>query len=141
MSILNIFNKSKANEKKKTMFNIVSKSFKYGNHNITLETGKIARQADGAVIAKMGDTVVLATVVCAKTDVNQDFFPLSVHYQEKYSAAGKIPGGFVKRESKPSTRETLISRLIDRSIRPLFPSTYKNEVQVIVTTYSYDKNF
>jgi len=135
MSILNVFGKEKND-----MFDITRRSFKYGEHTVMLEHGRLARQANGAVLATMGDTVVLATVVTAKTDVEQDFFPLSVHYSEKFSAAGKIPGGFVKREAKPSTRETLISRLIDRGIRPLFPSDYKNEVQIIVTTYSYDEN-
>ncbi len=127
---------------KNTMFNIVKKEIKFGDSTIALETGKIARQATGAVMATMGDTVVLATVVANKeSKPDQDFFPLSVHYQEKFSAAGKIPGGFMKREAKPSTRETLISRLIDRPIRPLFPETFTNEVQIIATTYSYDKAY
>lgn len=126
--------------KKKSMFNVIRKEVKFGNETLILETGKIARQATGAVMATMGETMVLATVVAnKKSKPDQDFFPLSVHYQEKFAAAGKVPGGFVKRESKPSTREVLISRLIDRPIRPLFPETFLNEVQVIATTYSYDK--
>src|SRR5690606_10306690 len=106
---------------------------------LTLETGKIARQADGAVLATLGETVVLATVVSAKTaKPGQDFFPLTVNYQEKYFAAGKIPGGYFKREGRPTESETLISRLIDRPIRPLFPDGYKNETQVIVTVLQHD---
>jgi polyribonucleotide nucleotidyltransferase len=115
----------------------VTKSFQYGRHTVTLETGEIARQADGAVMVNMDDTVVLVTVV-AKRDVKpgQDFFPLTVDYQEKTYAAGRIPGGFLKRESRPSEGETLISRLIDRPIRPLFPEGFFNEVQVIATVIS-----
>lgn len=117
--------------------NPVIKKFQYGKHTVTLETGKIARQATGAVLASMDDTVVLATVVGAKTaKEGQDFFPLAVHYQEKAYAAGKIPGGFLKREGRPSEKETLTSRLIDRPIRPLFPNGFKNEVQVIITVMS-----
>ena len=104
-----------------------------------LETGKIARQADGAVIATCGETVVLATVVGAKkVNPEVDYFPLSVNYQEKYYAAGKIPGGYFKREARPTEAETLISRLIDRPIRPLFPSSFLNEVQLLPTVLSYD---
>src|SRR5262252_5745667 len=103
------------------MFNVYRKEIDFGGKKLLLETGKIARQADGAVMATMGATTVLCTVVGAKTVKDgQDFFPLSVHYQEKAFAAGKIPGGYLKREGRPSDRETLTSRLIDRPIRPLF---------------------
>jgi len=122
------------------MFNIVSKTFQYGNDTVTLETGKVARQATGSVVVTMGDTQVLATVVGKKTaNPNADFFPLTVNYQEKTYAAGKIPGGFFKREGRPTEKETLVSRLIDRPIRPLFPNGFKNEVQVICTVISADK--
>ncbi len=115
------------------------KSFQYGQHTVTFETGEIARQADGAVIVGMGDTRVLVTVVAAKkANEGQDFFPLTVHYQEKAYAAGRIPGGFLKRESRPSESETLTSRLIDRPIRPLFPEGFMNEVQVIATVLALD---
>ncbi|MCS0612010.1 polyribonucleotide nucleotidyltransferase [Massilia kyonggiensis] len=119
------------------MFNKVTKTFQYGDHTVTLETGEIARQASGAVLVSVEDTVVLATVV-AKKDAKpgQDFFPLTVDYIEKSYAAGKIPGGFFKREGRPSEKETLTSRLIDRPIRPLFPEGYLNEVQVIVHVLS-----
>src|ERR1700712_4099282 len=111
----------------------------WGGQPLTLETGKIARQADGAVLATLGETVVLATVVSAHSSKpGQDFFPLTVNYQEKYFAAGKIPGGYFKREGRPTESETLISRLIDRPIRPLFPDGYKNETQVIVTVLQHD---
>ncbi len=111
----------------------------WGGQPLTLETGKIARQADGAVLATLGETVVLATVVSAKTPKpGQDFFPLTVNYQEKYFAAGKIPGGYFKREGRPTENETLVSRLIDRPIRPLFPDGYKNETQVIITVLQHD---
>lgn len=117
------------------------KTFQFGNDTVTLETGRIARQADGAVLATMGKTQVLATVVAAKSmKPGQDFFPLSVHYQEKMYAAGRIPGGYQKREGRPSEKETLTSRLIDRPIRPLFPEGFMNEVQVIITVMSADKN-
>ncbi|MCD8570533.1 MAG: polyribonucleotide nucleotidyltransferase, partial [Alphaproteobacteria bacterium] len=114
------------------MFKVYRKEIDFAGKTITLETGRMARQADGAVLATMGETTVLCTVVGAR-DVKpgQDFFPLSVHYQEKTYAAGKIPGGFFKREAKPSEKETLTSRLIDRPIRPLFPDNFFNEVQVI----------
>ena len=113
------------------------KSFQYGEHQVTLETGAIARQADGAVLVDMAETVVLVTAVGRKTaDPGRDFFPLTVNYQEKTYAAGKIPGGFFKREGRPSEKETLTSRLIDRPIRPLFPKGFKNEVQVIATVVS-----
>ncbi len=115
----------------------VIKKVSYGKHTITLETGRVARQATGAVLASMDDTVVLATVVGSKTAApGQDFFPLSVHYQERNYANGKIPGGFLKREGRPSEKETLTSRLIDRPIRPLFPDGFNNEVQVVVTVLS-----
>jgi polyribonucleotide nucleotidyltransferase len=121
--------------------NPVIKKFNYGKHTVTLETGRVARQASGAVIASMDDTVVLATVVGAKTaKPGQDFFPLAVHYQEKTYAAGRIPGGFFKREARPSEKETLTSRLIDRPIRPLFPNGFKNEVQVIITVLSAESD-
>ena len=121
------------------MFNIVKKSIQYGAHQLTLETGEIARQADGAVMVSYGDTVVLVTVV-GKHDVKagQDFFPLTVDYQEKTYAAGKIPGGFFKHEGRPSEKETLTSRLIDRPLRPLFPEAFYNEVQIIATVMSSD---
>lgn len=119
------------------MFNKVTKTFQYGQHQVTLETGEIARQASGAVLVSIEDTVVLATVV-AKKDAKpgQDFFPLTVDYMEKTYAAGRIPGGFFKREGRPSEKETLTSRLIDRPIRPLFPEGYLNEVQVIIHVLS-----
>ena len=121
--------------------NPVKKQFKYGDQTVTLETGRVARQASGAVVASIGETVVLCTVVAAKTAVEgQGFFPLSVHYQEKYYAAGKIPGGFLKREARPSEKETLTSRLIDRPIRPLFPNGFMNEVQVLCTVLSSEKD-
>ncbi len=117
--------------------NPVIKKVKYGKHEVTLETGRIARQATGAVLATMDDVSVLATVVGSKTaKEGQDFFPLSVHYQERTYAVGKIPGGFLKREGRPSEKETLTSRLIDRPIRPLFPDNYRNEVQVVITVMS-----
>ncbi len=117
----------------------VKKEFQYGEHTVTLETGEIARQASGAVMASMGDTVVLVTVVAAKQGVEgRDFFPLTVDYQEKTYAAGKIPGGFFRREGRPSENETLTARLIDRPIRPLFPEGFTNEVQVICTVISLD---
>ena len=116
-----------------------TKSFQYGQHTITLETGEIAKQASGAVVASMGDTVVLATVVAEKEPrAGKDFFPLTVDYQEKTFAAGRIPGGFFKREGRPSEKEILTCRLIDRPIRPLFPDGFINEVQVIVTVLSLD---
>ncbi len=117
----------------------VKKEFQYGEHTVTLETGEIARQASGAVMTSMGDTTVLVTVVAAKEGVEgRDFFPLTVDYQEKTYAAGKIPGGFFRREGRPSENETLTARLIDRPIRPLFPDGFTNEVQVIATVISLD---
>ncbi len=117
----------------------IKKTITYGQHQLTLETGEIARQADGAVLVSLGDTVVLVTVV-GKTEVKpgQDFFPLTVDYQERTYAAGKIPGGFFKREGRPSEKETLTSRLIDRPLRPLFPEAFYNEVQIVATVMSSD---
>ena len=117
------------------------KTFEYGGHQVVLETNRIARQATGAVMASVGDTVVLCTVVAnPKTNPAQDFFPLTVNYQEKTYAAGRIPGGFLRREGRPSDKETLTSRLIDRPIRPLFPKGFMNAVQVIPTVMSVDKD-
>ena len=121
------------------MFNEVKKSIQWGEETLTLETGKVARQADGSVIATYGETSVMANVTFAKQQKpGQDFFPLTVHYNEKYYAAGKIPGGFFKREARPTEKETLTSRLIDRPIRPLFVEGFKNEVLVICTVLSHD---
>jgi len=119
----------------------VKKEFQYGQHRVTLETGRLARQSTGAVLVSMGDTVVLCTVVGLKeTRPGVDFFPLTVHYQEKTYAAGKIPGGFFRREGRPSEKETLTSRLIDRPIRPLWPKGFRNEVEIICTVMSADKD-
>ena len=121
------------------MFNVTSKSMPWGNETLTLETGKFARQADGCVVATLGETTVMAAVTFARTArPGQDFFPLTVHYQERYYAAGKIPGGFFKREARPTEKETLTSRLIDRPIRPLFPYGFRNEVNVICNVLSHD---
>ena len=121
------------------MFKLVKKSIQWGNDTLTVETGKIARQADSTIIATYGETTVLAAVVFSKeSKPGQDFFPLTVNYQEKYYAAGKIPGGFFKREARPTEKETLTSRLIDRPIRPLFADGFKNEVQVTCTVLSHD---
>src|SRR4030088_3844934 len=121
------------------MFNIHSAEIVCGGGPLKLETGKIARQADGAVVATYGETVVLATVVAAKTPrEGVDFLPLTVDYQEKTYAAGRIPGGYFKREGRPTEKETLVSRLIDRPIRPLFVDGWRNETQVIVTVLSHD---
>ena len=121
------------------MFDIKRKSLEWGGRKLTLETGRIARQADGAVLATYGETTVLATVVAAKAPKpGLDFFPLTVNYQEKTFAAGKIPGGFFKREGRPTEKETLVSRLIDRPIRPLFVKGFKHETQVVVTVLSHD---
>ena len=123
------------------MFNPIRKEFKYGNDTVILETGKVARQATGSVVVTVGNTVVLATVVGRKSaNPDADFFPLTVNYQEKTYAGGKIPGGFFKREGRPTEKETLTSRLIDRPIRPLFPKGFTNEVQVVLTVMSSDKN-
>ena len=116
-------------------------TFQFGDHEVVLETNKIARQATGAVMASMGDTVVLCTVVAnPKANPGQDFFPLTVNYQEKFYATGKIPGGFLRREGRPTDKETLTSRLIDRPIRPLFPEGFTNAVQVIATVMSADRD-
>ena len=115
----------------------INKTFQYGEHQVTIETGAVARQADGAVLVDMAETVVLVTAVGRKTaDPGRDFFPLTVNYQERTYSAGKIPGGFFKREGRPSEKETLVSRLIDRPLRPLFPKGFTNEVQVIATVIS-----
>ena len=121
------------------MFNEVKKTMQWGEETLTLETGKVARQADGSVIATLGETSVMANVTFAKQPKEgQDFFPLTVHYQEKYYAAGKVPGGFFKREARPTEKETLTARLIDRPIRPLFVPGFKNEVLVMCTVLSHD---
>ena len=115
----------------------ITKSFQYGGKTVTLETGEVARQAGGAVLVSCEGTVVLATAVAAKSArEGQDFFPLTVDYQEKFYAGGRIPGGFFKREGRATEKETLISRLIDRPLRPLFPEEFRNEVQVITTVMS-----
>ncbi|SDD03910.1 polyribonucleotide nucleotidyltransferase [Sphingomonas sp. YR710] len=121
------------------MFNIKKSEIQWGDQTLTLETGRVARQADGAVMATLGETVVLCAVTAARSvKEGQDFFPLTVHYQEKYSAAGRIPGGFFKRERGATEKETLVSRLIDRPIRPLFPEGFYNEINVICQVLSYD---
>ena len=121
------------------MFNTKTVEIDLGGKTLKLETGRVARQADGAVMATMGETVVLCAVTAAKNvKPGQDFFPLTVHYQEKFSAAGRIPGGFFKRERGATEKETLTSRLIDRPIRPLFPDGFYNEVLVIAQVLSYD---
>lgn len=121
------------------MFEIAKKTFQWGQHSVTLETGEVARQAGGAVMVSMGDTMVLATVVAQKKPkAGQSFFPLTVDYFEKFYAAGRIPGGFFKREGRPTEKETLTARLIDRPIRPLFPEGFMNEVQVVLTVLSSD---
>src|SRR5579863_3858717 len=121
------------------MFQVYRKELMWGGRRLVLETGRIARQADGAVLATYGETTVLCTVVASKsTRSGQDFFPLTVNYQEKTFAAGKIPGGFFKREGRPSEKETLTSRLIDRPIRPLFAPGFLNETQVVCTVLSHD---
>src|SRR5277367_826805 len=121
------------------MFNYFRKELDWGGRKLILETGKMARQADGAVLARYGDTIVLCTAVGVHTTKpGQDFFPLTVNYQEKAFAAGRIPGGFFKREGRPSEKETLVSRLIDRPIRPLFPEGFRNEVQIVATVLGHD---
>src|SRR5919112_443235 len=121
------------------MFDPQREELIWAGRKLVLETGRMARQADGAVVATYGETTVLATVVSAKEPKpGFDFFPLTVNYQERAYAAGRIPGGYFKREGRPSEKETLVSRLIDRPIRPLFVEGYKNETQVIVTTLSHD---
>src|SRR3982075_4460622 len=119
------------------MFQVFRKELNWGGRRLVLETGKIARQADGAVLATYGETTVLCTAVAAKSaKAGQDFFPLTVNYQEKTYAAGRIPGGFFKREGRPTEKETLTSRLIDRPIRPLFPEGFINDVQVVASVLS-----
>ncbi|GIS35484.1 MAG: hypothetical protein Ct9H90mP6_07410 [Gammaproteobacteria bacterium] len=119
-----------------------SLSFEYGGKEITLETGRIARQATAAVLVTVDQTQVLTTVVAKKeAGPGKDFFPLAVFYQEKFYAAGKIPGGYFKREARPTEKETLTSRLIDRPIRPLFPDEFKNDVQIMSTVISSDEEF
>lgn len=121
------------------MFNVVKKSMQWGEETLTLETGKVARQADGSVVATLGETTVMAAVTFAKEPKEgQSFFPLTVHYQEKYYAAGKVPGGFFKREARPTEKETLTARLIDRPVRPLFVEGFKHEVLVMCTVLSHD---
>ncbi|HET9459597.1 MAG TPA: polyribonucleotide nucleotidyltransferase, partial [Sphingomicrobium sp.] len=121
------------------MFDIKTVEIELGGKTLKLETGRVARQADGAVLATLGETVVLCAVTAAKSvKPGQDFFPLTVHYQEKFSAAGRIPGGFFKRERGATEKETLTSRLIDRPIRPLFPEGFYNEILVIAQVLSYD---
>src|SRR5882724_8103530 len=128
-----------AHRKTDKMFKIHKQEVTWGGRKLTLETGRIARQADGAVLATYGETVVLCAVTAAKSvKEGQDFFPLTVHYQEKFSAAGRIPGGFFKRERGATEKETLTSRLIDRPIRPLFPEGFYNEINVIAQVLSYD---
>jgi polyribonucleotide nucleotidyltransferase len=121
------------------MFDVKTVSMEWGGKTLTLETGRIARQADGAVLATYGETVVLCAVTAAKSvKEGQDFFPLTVHYQEKFFAAGRIPGGFFKRERGATEKETLVSRLIDRPVRPLFPEGFYNEINVIAQVLSFD---
>src|SRR5271170_6768081 len=121
------------------MFDIKKKTIDWAGRKLVLETGRVARQADGAVLATYGETTVLATVVAAKTPrEGVDFLPLTVDYQEKYYAAGRIPGGYFKREARPTEKETLVSRLIDRPVRPLFADGWRCDTQVIVTTLSHD---
>src|ERR1043166_9607876 len=121
------------------MFDTKKVEIQWGGQTLTLETGRVARQADGAVLATLGETVVLCAVTAARSvKEGQDFFPLTVHYQEKYSAAGRIPGGFFKRERGATEKEALTSRLIDRPIRPLFPEGFYNEINVIAQVLSYD---
>ena len=125
--------------KEKLMFDKQTVSLEWAGRTLTIETGRVARQADGAVLVTYGDSCVLATAVYQKdAKPGQDFFPLTVNYQEKYYASGRIPGGFFKREGRPTEKETLTSRLIDRPIRPLFVKGFKNEVQVVLTAVSYD---
>src|SRR5271165_1589336 len=121
------------------MFDIQREELDWCGRRLVLETGRVARQADGAVLATWGETTVLATVVAEReAKPGQDFFPLTVHYQEKFFAAGRIPGGYLKREGRPSERETLVSRLIDRPIRPLFPDEFRCDTQVVCHVLSHD---
>ena len=134
--LFGLFNK----DDKKHLNNPVAIEIPYGDETLRLETGRMAKQANGSVLATMGGTMVLATVCAEKTAVEgQDFFPFTVDYQEKFASAGRIPGSRDRREGKASTGETLIARLIDRPIRPLFPETFKNKVQIIAQVFSYDK--
>jgi len=138
--LFGMFNKDDKAENNHKLNNPVVVEIPYGDETLRLETGRLAKQANGAVLATMGGTMVLATVCAEKTAVEgQDFFPLTVDYQEKYASAGRIPGSRDRREGKASTAETLTARLIDRPIRPLFPETFKNKVQIIATVFSYDK--
>ncbi|HMY28240.1 MAG TPA: polyribonucleotide nucleotidyltransferase, partial [Agitococcus sp.] len=121
------------------MFNVVSKEFQFGRDKVVLETGRVARQANSVLITMGGVTVLVAVVAAKEAKAGQDFFPLTVNYQEKTYAAGRIPGGYFKREGRATEKETLTSRLIDRPIRPLFPEGFYNEVQVTVTVVSTDK--
>lgn len=121
------------------MFNIIKKEFQFGRDNVVLETGRIARQANTVLVTMGGVSVLVAVVAAKNAKTGQDFFPLTVNYQEKTYAAGRIPGGYFKREGRASEKETLTSRLIDRPIRPLFPEGYYNEVQVTITVVSTDK--
>ena len=118
--------------------NEITKTFQYGEHAVTLKSGKIARQASGAVIANMGDTTVMVTMVARKEDNDRDFFPLAVDYEERTYAAGKIPGSFFKREGRPSEKAILTCRLMDRPLRPLFPKGFSQEVQIVSTVMSID---
>ena len=122
-----------------SMFNIIRKEFQYGQYNVVLETGRVARQANSVLITMGGVSVLVAVVAQPTAKAGQDFFPLTVNYQEKQYAAGRIPGGYGKREGRASEAETLISRFIDRPIRPLFPEGYYNEIQVTATVISSDK--
>ena len=118
------------------------KIINFAGGEVTLEAGRLAQRADGSVLAKYGDTHILCTVCCSKkVDAGASFFPLSVHFQDRFYAVGRVPGGFLKREGRPSEREIILSRLIDRSIRPLFPKGFLHEVQVVCVLLSYDENF
>ena len=121
------------------MFNVQKESFEWGGRTLTLETGKLAKQAHGAAVVRYGDTVVLVTAVEGRADPAKGWFPLVVDYRERMSAGGKFPGGFIKREGRPSTKDTLTSRLIDRPVRPLFPTGYLNEVQLLGYVLAADK--
>ena len=138
--LFGMFNKDEKGQQTQKLNNPIVVEIPYGDETLRLETGRLAKQANGAVLATMGGTMVLATVCAEKTAVEgQDFFPLTVDYQEKYASAGRIPGSRDRREGKASTAETLTARLIDRPIRPLFPETFKNKVQIIAQVFSYDK--
>ena len=138
--LFGLLNKNNKNDAQHPLNHPIAVEIKYGDETLRLETGRMAKQANGSVLATMGGTMVLATVCAEKSAVEgQDFFPLTVDYQEKFASAGRIPGSRDRREGKPSTSETLIARLIDRPIRPLFPETFKNKVQIIAQVFSYDK--